>query len=181
MTTKHEIHGNAGQALGYLHDRSYNGLQGEFSGLWVPHVLANFPFYTVLLPLFLKLTLHRLQRRPDSATRDALTILGFFEHEGFRNLLDSVEESLASYIQSSYQRADGQYASVMPFIHSQMQDWSAAARSGAKSHGLEVQFGNSGVRIELDTQTDGMNSLTNWLMELTSCSPCHESQRILTW
>ncbi|KAG2445175.1 hypothetical protein HYH02_008643 [Chlamydomonas schloesseri] len=72
--------------LHHLRDRDVAGAtsrellsQYKYTPAWRSHVLAHLPFYTVLLPQFVSLTLSRLKYRPDSALRDldrVLAVLG---------------------------------------------------------------------------------------------------------
>jgi hypothetical protein len=50
---------------------SRDGPQGTFSKeLWRAHVLANLPFYCLLLPLFLDITRSRVSFRSDESLED---------------------------------------------------------------------------------------------------------------
>ena len=49
--------------------------QGRYTPAWRHHVLSHLPFYTILLPKFLELTLGRLSYRSDAAVLDALLVL----------------------------------------------------------------------------------------------------------
>lgn len=113
-------------------------VQGEFSSQWLPHVLSNFPFYNVLLPMFLRLTFYRIPHRPDTAVRDLLKVLNAFRCPEFRKVLSSLESTLSVYVQTEQRRSQGSFSHLVPFLFAQMQDWSEAAKSGGQSRGLEV-------------------------------------------
>ncbi len=49
-------------------------------GEWQTHVLANLPFYSVLFPAFLDLTLSRVSSRGDSALADLLKVQPYPEY-----------------------------------------------------------------------------------------------------
>ena len=50
------------------------GEAGMEAAVWESHVLANVPFYTVLLPLFLDLLRRRVSSRGDAALTDLVKV-----------------------------------------------------------------------------------------------------------
>ncbi|GMH36157.1 hypothetical protein BSKO_04025 [Bryopsis sp. KO-2023] len=113
-------------------------MDGEFSERWLPHVLANFPFYNVLLPMILRLTSFRLPYRPDSAIRDLMIILEKFKNPDFRDVLVGLENSLTDYVRSGQRAVEGPHSHLIPFLSAQMQDWTTSAKSGISTQGLGV-------------------------------------------
>eukprot|EP00884_Botryococcus_braunii_P012995 jgi/Botrbrau1/21697/Bobra.43_1s0093.1 len=95
---------------------------------WQAHVLANIPFYSLLMPAFLDLTLSRVSSRGDSALADLLKVLMVFRTAPeLCDLIRTVELEYGRYIAAPGRRPEGRYAELLPFLADQAQEWSAAA------------------------------------------------------
>ncbi|KAK9917041.1 hypothetical protein WJX75_000269 [Coccomyxa subellipsoidea] len=102
---------------------------GRFSkAQWQAHVLANLPFYSLLLPLFLEFTRSRVSFRCDESLEDLKRVLAIFaQAPELCELIAAVEEDYARFLQHPGRRPEGPYAELLPFLAEQAQDWEAAA------------------------------------------------------
>ncbi|KAK9815560.1 hypothetical protein WJX72_005838 [[Myrmecia] bisecta] len=118
-------------ALGDSHSpaRGQDELQARFVAReWQAHVLANLPFYSLLLPQFLELTLGRVSSHGDAALAELLKVLNVFvAAPELGDLLRTVEHDFARYMAHPARRPEGLYAEVLPFLHDQAQDWEVTA------------------------------------------------------
>ncbi|BDA48624.1 hypothetical protein COCOBI_12-3050 [Coccomyxa sp. Obi] len=117
-------------ALGDAHPQSHGDSKaGRFSkAQWQAHVLANLPFYSLLLPLFLDFVRSRVSFRCDESLEDLERVLVIFaQSPELRELIAEVEADYARFVQHPGRRPEGPYAEVLPFLAEQAQDWEAAA------------------------------------------------------
>ncbi|MEW5297300.1 MAG: hypothetical protein WDW36_000517 [Sanguina aurantia] len=101
---------------------------------WRPHVLSHLPFYTILLPAFLELTLARLPAKADPALQDLLQVLqALADSPALLSQLKEVESAFNSYATSSHIRpeANPTYGDLLPWLLEQAHDWETSATSGA--------------------------------------------------
>ncbi|PNW82237.1 hypothetical protein CHLRE_06g278126v5 [Chlamydomonas reinhardtii] len=171
------------EATRHLRDRDVAGAtsrellsQYKYTPAWRNHVLAHLPFYTVLLPQFVSLTLSRLKYRPDSALRDldrVLAVLGAAGPDLLR-MLRSAEVAFNDFalplvrpaaaaaggggggaggVPQGYvgggRRGEGEFAELVPWWFEQAQDFEAAAAAGSPPNG-GVQPDVSGRLFSLD-------------------------------
>ncbi|KAI3437911.1 hypothetical protein D9Q98_000356 [Chlorella vulgaris] len=109
-----------------------DGAKGEggssYSTQWDAHVLSNLPFYLTLLPLFIEISVPRVEVRGESAAQDLVGVVGVLEAAPeLRSLLQRVERDVNKYAGSQPRRADGDFAELLPWLVEQAQDWEAAA------------------------------------------------------
>ncbi|KAG2439532.1 hypothetical protein HXX76_004885 [Chlamydomonas incerta] len=172
------------EATRHLRDRDVAGAtsrellsQYKYTPAWRTHVLAHLPFYTVLLPQFVSLTLSRLKYRPDSALRDldrVLAVLGAAGPDLLR-LLRAAELAYNDFAlplvrpaaaaggggggggggvphgggHHGGRRGEGEFAELVPWWFEQAQDFEAAAASGSPPNG-GVQPDAAGRLFDLD-------------------------------
>jgi len=122
----HRVGGSVVEAAASHNSSSSNS--GKYSEEWEGYVLANLPFYTILLPLFLGLSIGRVEVRGESAAQDVLSVLGVLESSpDLISLLSSVERDLSKYMDLAPRRAEGPYAEMLPWLTQQLHGWVAAA------------------------------------------------------
>jgi hypothetical protein len=122
----HRVGGSVVEAAASHNSSSSNS--GKYSEEWEGYVLANLPFYTILLPLFLGLSIGRVEVRGESAAQDVLSVLGVLESSpDLISLLSSVERDLSKYMDLGPRRAEGPYAEMLPWLTQQLHGWVAAA------------------------------------------------------
>lgn len=105
-----------------------SGESTSYGPEWEAYVLSNLPFYLVLLPFFLGLSVGRVDVRGESAAQDILTVFSVFESAPeLVELLQSVERDLVRHMEIAPRRAEGQFAEILPWLADQLHDWTAAA------------------------------------------------------
>ncbi|KAK9861773.1 hypothetical protein WJX84_002738 [Apatococcus fuscideae] len=101
---------------------------------WQVHVLANMPFFSLLLPLLLDLEASRLAAgsRPDS--QDLLKALSVFPAApDLVSMLTEVETAYNAMIHQQAGWMDSPYAEFIPFMSEQARDWESAAVADTSS------------------------------------------------
>ncbi|KAK9831540.1 hypothetical protein WJX81_007383 [Elliptochloris bilobata] len=119
------------QALGDGHAPPRGGedaVAGRYTREWQAHVLANLPFYELLLPRFLALTRARVSSQGDTALADVLKVLTIFKAAPeLVELLAGVEAGYCAFAAHPARRPEGAHAELLPFLADQALDWEATA------------------------------------------------------
>eukprot|EP00887_Chlorella_sp_A99_P007731 scaffold20.g7731.t1 len=124
----HRVHWSEGSGGG----GGGGGEAGGYGPQWEAWVLSNLPFYTLLLPLFLDMSVARVEVRGESAAQDLVGVFGVLEAApALRDLLAQADRELAKYAASQPRRADGAYAELLPWLLDQAHDWEVAATANA--------------------------------------------------
>ncbi|KAG2501874.1 hypothetical protein HYH03_000372 [Edaphochlamys debaryana] len=115
--------------------------QYPYTPAWRSHVLAHLPFYSLLLPQFVSLSLSRLKYRPDVALRDLDRVLAVMAAAGPELLreLRGAEAALNDYgrpaAAGGRRRSEGELGEALPWWFEQAQDFEAAAAAGSSQPG----------------------------------------------
>ncbi|CAD7698243.1 unnamed protein product [Ostreobium quekettii] len=113
---------------------------GVYTPTWEPHVLANLPFYCILVPLFVQFTWNRMSYRPDTAIRDLVRVLSALAASPLLlQLLGDVEDAYSRWLGGHGAEADGRFGrGFLSYLREQAVDWERSAKSGMSQEVLPV-------------------------------------------
>ena len=102
----------------------------EYSSVWENHVLSHLPFYLVLVPMFLELSISRVGTRGETSVNDVMRVISVFDSsDPLVQLLREVEHHANKCYASQPRRADGPHAEILPWVLEQTENWKRFAMS----------------------------------------------------